>query len=211
MKNLLKELLDRYPILEPCAEDITRAAEKMLETYRGGGMILTCGNGGSCADSDHIVGELMKGFLSKRPMSDAERKAFRNALGSDAEPLIENLQRPIRAVSLTAQSAVLSAFANDVDPALVYAQLTYGYAKKGDLLIGISTSGNAKNVTMAAKVAKAMGASVVALTGARESALSAICDVTIRVPEVETFKVQELHLPVYHFLCAWVEQQAFGE
>ena len=168
MKNLLKELLDRYPILEPCAEDITRAAEKMLETYRGGGMILTCGNGGSCADSDHIVGELMKGFLSKRPMSDAERKAFRNALGSDAEPLIENLQRPIRAVSLTAQSAVLSAFANDVDPALVYAQLTYGYAKKGDLLIGISTSGNAKNVTMAAKVAKAMGASVVALTGARE-------------------------------------------
>ena len=210
MDQLLNELLERYPALNVCAAEIAKAADLLEATARRDGTVLTCGNGGSCADADHIVGELMKGFLSKRPMDEAGKKAFREALGEDADLFTERLQRPIRAVSLTAQTAVLSAFANDVDPDLVYAQLTYGYAKKGDLLIGISTSGNAANVTAAAKVAKAAGAFTVALTGARESKLSAVCDVTIRVPETETFKVQELHLPVYHYLCAAVEQRLFG-
>ena len=211
MKDLLlKELLERYPALEPCAVDIAGAADLLEATARCGGTVLTCGNGGSCADADHIVGELMKGFLSKRPMTDAEKTTFRAALGEEAGYFTERLQRPVRAISLTAQSAVLSAFANDVDPALGYAQLTFGYAGPGDLLIGISTSGNAANVAAAAKVAKAKGAATVALTGARESKLSALCDVTIRVPETETFKVQELHLPVYHYLCAAVESRLFG-
>ena len=133
------------------------------------------------------------------------------ALGDDAEELIEKLQGGIPAISLPAQSAVLSAYANDVDGDLVYAQLTYGYATERDLLIGISTSGNSRNVVPAARVAKAKGAKTLALTGARDSKLSAVCDCTIRVPETETFKIQELHLPVYHYLCASVEKRIFGD
>ena len=201
--------MSRYPALAECAEEIRTAAERMLCTYRNGGKILVCGNGGSCADSDHIVGELMKGFLSKRPMGEEQKRNFRQTLGKDAEKLIERLQQGIPAISLPSQAALISAYANDVDPELVYAQLVYGYGKPGDLLIGISTSGNAKNVVAAVRVAKALGIATVGLTGMRESALSALCDCTIRVPETETYKVQELHLPVYHFLCAWLEEQAF--
>jgi D-sedoheptulose 7-phosphate isomerase len=210
MNHFLSELLTRYPTLNDCREEIEAAAQMMLETYRRGGKILVCGNGGSCSDSDHIVGELMKEFLGKRKMPLAEQARFRDALGADAEDLIEKLQCGIPAISLPAQSAILSAFANDVDAELVYAQLVFGYAKAEDLLIGLSTSGNSKNVVCAAKVAKATGMHSLALTGAKESALSAICDCTIRVPETETFKVQELHLPVYHYLCAWVESEIFG-
>ena len=210
MNTLLTELIARYPILTPIKADIQKAAEMMLETYRAGGKILVCGNGGSCADSDHIVGELMKGFLGKRRMDPQQQERFRDALGEEAQELIEKLQCGIPAISLPSQSAVLSAFANDVDAELMYAQLVFGYAKKEDLLIGLSTSGNSKNVTAAVKVAKAMGVSTLALTGSRESELSKRCDCTIRVPETETFKVQELHLPVYHYLCAYVENQLFG-
>ena len=209
MNAFLDELLNRYPVLTGCKDEIQAAGNIMLETYNAGGKILVCGNGGSCSDSDHIVGELMKGFLGKRKMSVDQQEIFRKVLGSDAENLIEKLQCGIPAISLPAQSAVLSAFANDVDAELVYAQLVFGYAKPQDLFIGLSTSGNSKNVVMAAKVAKAMGMSSLGLTGAKESALSEICDCTIRVPETETFKVQELHLPVYHYLCAWVEAQIF--
>lgn len=209
MESLLKELVERYPALTQCVSDIRDGAEMMYRTYRSGGKILVCGNGGSCADSDHIVGELMKGFLSRRKMDPAQQQVFRNALGEDAEDLIGKLQCGIPAISLPSQSAVLSAFANDVDAELVYAQLVFGYAQKGDLLIGLSTSGNSRNVVMAAKTAKAMGIATLALTGERESSLSAVCDCTVRVPETETFKIQELHLPVYHFLCASLEKRAF--
>lgn len=210
MDVFLDELLTRYPVLNTCKEEIQVAGKMMLETYNAGGKILVCGNGGSCSDSDHIVGELMKGFLEKRKMPINQQDVFRNALGADAENLIKKLQCGIPAISLPAQSAVLSAFANDVDAELVYAQLVFGYAKKEDLFIGLSTSGNSKNVVMAQKVAKAMGMRSLALTGAKESVLSEICDCTIRVPETETFKVQELHLPVYHYLCAWVESKIFN-
>ncbi|MBR3894064.1 MAG: SIS domain-containing protein [Clostridia bacterium] len=206
----MEGLIARYPALESCKNEIGRAAEAMLSAYRSGGKILVCGNGGSCADADHIVGELMKGFLQKRCMTDAQKERFRAALEDKAEPLVEQLQRGIPAISLPAQSAVLSAFANDVDAELVYAQMVFGYAKEGDLFLGLSTSGNAGNVVAAARVAKAMGLRTLALTGERESALSEICDVTVRVPECETFRVQELHLPVYHYLCAWVEESLFG-
>lgn len=207
---MMNELMERYPALESCKADIEHAAELMLSAYRAGGKIMVCGNGGSCADSDHIVGELMKGFLQKRPMNQAQREAFSNTLGDDAKELVEKLQGGIPAISLPAQGAVLSAFANDVDAELMYAQLVFGYARKGDLLIGLSTSGNSKNVVAAAKVAKALGLSTLALTGSSESKLSTICDCTVRVPETETFKVQELHLPVYHYLCAYLEQVIFG-
>ena len=209
MNAFLDELLNRYPVLTDCKDEIQAAGNMILETYNAGGKILVCGNGGSCSDSDHIVGELMKGFLGKRKMSVDQQEIFRKILGSDAENLIEKLQCGIPAISLPAQSAVLSAFANDVDAELVYAQMVFGYAKVEDMFIGLSTSGNSKNVVMAAKVAKAMGMRTLALTGAKGSVLSEICDCTVSVPETETFKVQELHLPVYHYLCAWVETQIF--
>lgn len=211
MNAFLDELLTRYPALKNCAAEIQTAGEIMLETYSAGGKMLVCGNGGSCSDSDHIVGELMKGFLKKRKMLPDQQETFRKALGADAENLIEKLQCGIPAISLPAQSTVLSAFANDVDAELVYAQLVFGYAKAEDMFIGLSTSGNSKNIVISAKVAKAMGVRSLALTGANESALSEICDCTIRVPATETFKIQELHLPVYHYLCAYVENQIYTE
>lgn len=211
MNALLEELMERYPALEECRAEIERAGELMMETYRAGGKIMVCGNGGSCADSDHIVGELMKGFLQLRPIKGEKREVLCQALGEDGTEIVDKLQGGIPAISLPAQAAVLSAFANDVDASLVYAQLVYGYARKGDLLIGLSTSGNSKNVVAAARVAKAVGISALALTGSRESNLSAICDRTVRVPETETFKVQELHLPIYHYLCAYMENEIFGD
>ena len=192
-------LYEKYPALKVCREDIETALELMLDTYRNGGKVLVCGNGGSAADSEHIVGELMKGFLSKRPVTD-ERIP---------EKMRDNLQGSLPAISLPSQSAILSAFINDVDPEMMYAQLVYGYAKENDLLIGLSTSGNSKNVVNAIEVARSIGMKTLSLTGEKESRMSALSDVTIRVPETETYKVQEYHLPVYHYLCAEVERAMF--
>lgn len=204
-------LIASYPALAACREDIEAAKALLIDTARRGGTVLVCGNGGSCADADHIVGELMKGFLLKRPMDEKTAAEFDAVLGAEAAaPFKQRLQGGIRAISLPSQSAVLSAYANDVDAAYVYAQLVYGYGKPGDLLIGLSTSGNSANVVHAAAVARARGLSTLALTGERESKLSALCDCTVRVPDTETFRVQELHLPVYHYLCAAVEHELFG-
>lgn len=193
-------LMQRYPVLEECRKDIENALELLIETYKRGGKVLICGNGGSASDSEHIVGELMKGFLSMRPVTD-ERIP---------EHLRKGLQGALPAISLPSQCAILSAFINDVDPEMMYAQMVYGYAKEGDLVIGLSTSGNSKNVVNAVEVAKAVGAKAISMTGHRESKLSSLSDVTIRVPEIETYKIQELHLPVYHYLCAGVEKYFFG-
>jgi D-sedoheptulose 7-phosphate isomerase len=192
-------LLERYPALEVCREDIENALKLMLDTYKNGGKVLVCGNGGSAADSEHIVGELMKGFMLMRPVTD-ERIP---------EHLRKGLQGALPAISLPSQSAILSAFINDVDPDMMYAQLVYGYAKENDLVIGLSTSGNSKNVVNALEVAKCMGVKTLAMTGKKESRLSDLCDVTIKVPETETYKIQELHLPVYHYICAEVEKLSF--
>ena len=197
---MLKELLERYPQLTECEEQIKSAMELIRNTYKKGGKVLVCGNGGSCSDSEHIVGELMKGFKSMRKVTD-ERIP---------EELRCGLQGALPAISLPSQTGVLSAFINDVDPDMMYAQLVYGYATEKDLLIGLSTSGNSKNVVNAAKVAKAVGAKAMAMTGKKESKLSEICDACIRVPETETYKIQELHLPVYHYLCAQIEYDIFG-
>lgn len=197
----MKELLSRYPSLSKCGESIEKALELIINTYRNGGKALVCGNGGSAADSEHIVGELMKGFLKKRALED-ERIPLE---------MRGKLQGALPAISLPSQCAILSAFINDVEPDMMYAQLVYGYAKENDLVIGLSTSGNSKNIVNAAKVAKCLGAKVLSLTGEKESRLSEISDVTVRVPETETYKVQELHLPVYHYLCADAEKVLFPE
>ena len=193
-------LYEKYSALEECREDIEKALELILHTYQNGGKVLVCGNGGSAADSEHIVGELMKGFLLKRPVTD-ERIPERLRIG---------LQGSLPAISLPSQCAILSAFINDVDPEMMYAQLVYGYAKENDLVIGLSTSGNSKNVVNALEVAKCLGVKTLSLTGKKESRMSELSDVTIRVPETETYKVQEYHLPVYHYLCAEVERILFG-
>ena len=205
----LEELLSRYPALDACKNDIAAALSALLDTYRAGGTILLCGNGGSAADCEHIAGELLKGFLSRRKMTDKTAAKFRASLGDNADEFIEKLQGGIPAISLPSQAGVLTAFANDVDAEFVYAQLVYAYAKPGDALIAISTSGNSKNCVRAAEAAKALGIKTIALTGAKESKLSALCDVSVRVPETETFKVQEYHLPVYHYLCAAMEEEIF--
>lgn len=192
-------LYERYPQLKECQADIEKAITMILDTYCRGGKVLVCGNGGSAADSEHIVGELMKGFKSKRTVSD-----FRIP-----EALRCGLQGALPAISLPSQCGILSAFVNDVDPEMMYAQLVYGYGKEGDLLIGLSTSGNSKNVVKAVEVAKCLGVKTLSMTGSRESKLSKLSDVTIQVPETETYKIQELHLPVYHHLCAEVEKAMF--
>lgn len=197
----MENLLSRYPTLISCREDILTAKELLINTYKNGGKVLVCGNGGSAADSEHIVGELMKGFLSKRKVSD-ERIP---------EELKKNLQGALPAISLVSQSAILSAYINDVEPNMMYAQLVYGYGKENDLLICLSTSGNSKNTVKACEVAKCIGVTVLSLTGENESYLSELSDCTIKVPEIETYKVQELHLPVYHFLCAETEKYFFDE
>ena len=191
----MQELLTRYPRLALCSKDIENGLNLMIDTYKKGGKILLCGNGGSAADCEHIVGELMKGFMKPRVVRD-ERLP---------EHIRRRLQGALPAISLPGQTAFVSAFNNDVDPETVYAQMVYGYAKENDLFIGISTSGNSKNVVLASETAKSIGIKTMALTGEKESRLSEISDVCIKVPETETYKVQEYHLPVYHYLCEKTE------
>ena len=193
-------LYEKYPALEMCKNEIEKALEMMIDTYQNGGKVLVCGNGGSASDSEHIVGELMKGFLSKRTVEDKRIP----------QKLREGLQGALPAISLPSQSSILSAFINDVDPEMMYAQLVYGYAKERDLVIGLSTSGNSKNVVNAIEVAKCLGVKTIAMTGEKESKMSELSDVTIRVPATETYQIQEYHLPVYHYLCAEVERVMFS-
>ena len=195
----MENLIERYPALKCCVQDIEKALQLMIDTYKNGGKVLVCGNGGSAADSEHIVGELMKGFMLKREVEDERIPQY----------LRKNLQGALPAISLPSQSAILSAFINDVEPDMMYAQLVYGYGEKHDLLICLSTSGNSKNCVNAAEVAKSIGVKVLSMTGAKESRLSEISNCTIRIPETETYKVQEYHLPVYHYLCTKVEKVFF--
>ena len=206
---MLSELLKRYPQLEICKHTLTEAVSVMIDCYKNGGKILLCGNGGSCADCDHIVGELMKGFLKKRPLSTEQKAQMTNLSPLLDEETLSKLQGGLPAISLPSLTALNSAFCNDVDPELIYAQSVMAMGKTGDVLIAMSTSGNAKNVFAAAKVAKGLGLTVIGLTGKGGGKLSEIADICIQVPETETFKVQELHLPVYHYLCAATEEEFF--
>lgn len=210
MEKHMKNLLWCYPSLSCCEGQIRTAVELLIRAYKGGGKLLLCGNGGSCADCDHIVGELMKGFLLKRPLSYQEKQQVRGS-GSDMEKdLAEHLQKGLPAISLCAFSALETAYANDVKPEFVFAQQAFVLGNSGDVLLGISTSGNSANITAAAQAARSKGMYVLGLTGAGGGRLAALADVCITVPETETFRVQELHLPVYHCICAMLEEYFFA-
>lgn len=204
-ETVFEELFERYPALDECRCEINKAYGMMVECFESGGKLLCCGNGGSAADSDHLVGELMKGFLKKRPLCEAEKSRFENRKVADG------LQKALPAISLCAHSALMTAFANDESPELNFAQQVYGYARENDLLIAFSTSGNSENVVYALEAANAAGIKSVAVTGKKESKSSALADVCIRLPETETFKIQELTLPVYHCLAAMVEERFFED
>ena len=199
---IFHELFERYPALGRCRQDVAAAFEVLLSSYSAGGKALVCGNGGSAADAEHIVGELLKKFKKHRDVPPAVAAKLRPALA-------ERLEGSLPAISLVSMSGIITAFANDVAWDAAFAQQTLGLGRAGDSLIALSTSGNSENCVAAAEVMKAVGGKSVAFTGARESRLSAVCDVTIRVPETETYRVQELHLPVYHALCAMLEEELF--
>lgn len=209
MKNssirYINDLIDRYTELAFIKDTIICSTEYIIETYKNGGKLLICGNGGSASDSEHIVGELMKGFILPRHLS----KDLIDSI--DDEVLTNALQYGLPAISLVSHSALMTAFSNDQLPSAVFAQQVLGYGKKGDTLLCISTSGNSQNCVYAAKVARALGLTVISLTGQKESKLSKLSDVTINVPEVETFKIQEYHLPVYHAICLALENEFFGD
>lgn len=202
---MLNELMTRYPSLTACKNEIEAASKAWIDCYENGGKLMACGNGGSCSDSEHIVGELMKGFLKKRPLSEAQMAEMKKNNPAVDDTYLLKLQGGLPAFALNSFSALNSAFCNDVDPELVYAQLLMGLGRVGDVLVCISTSGNSKNVVAAAQVGKALDLKVIALTGQNGGKLKEIADICICVPETETFKVQELHLPVYHYLCAETE------
>ena len=206
----MNEVFERYECLSACRECMEKGVEMMCETYHTGGKILVCGNGGSCADSEHIVGELMKSFVLPRKMPVSDVNKFQEVLGEEAEIFNTYLQRGVPAFSLCSQSGVMTAYNNDVNADMVYAQLLYASAKENDLLIGISTSGNSKNVVNAVKVAKAIGIKSLCLTGEKECEIDKYADCVIKVPETDTYKIQELHLPVYHYLCLLTEKKLFG-
>lgn len=208
-RKKIETLVERYPALSVCRDDIEKAAELMVRCYENGGKIMTCGNGGSAADAVHIVGELMKGFCKRRELPENEKNVL-SAYGEEGRVLAENLQGTLASVSLINEISLQTAFSNDVLPELGTAQQLYGLAEKGDVFIGISTSGNAKNIYYASIAAKAKGCSVVILSGRDGGILKRLADVSVIVPETETYKIQELHLPVYHAICLALEEEFFG-
>ena len=213
LENLQKHidlLIERYPALKNTDQDITEAYIIMEECYKNGGKLLVAGNGGSAADAEHMVGELMKGFKLPRKL---DSKMQNNLINQDKEmgqTLAENLQGALPAIALDGHPALTTAYMNDCEPLLCFAQQVNGYGNKGDVFVGISTSGNSKNILYAAVTAKAKGMKVIGVTGQEESKLSQMADVCIRVPQSETYMVQELHLPVYHCLCLMLEERFFG-
>ena len=203
-------LIQRYPQLEDCKNDILLAFELLKECYSNDNKLLVCGNGGSAADAEHIVGELMKGFKKQRKITPNKSRALIDVHAEMGKILAENLQGALSAIALDGHMALSTAYMNDCEPLLCFAQQVNGYGCCGDVLLGISTSGNSKNVLYAAITARARGLKVIGLTGFKESKLSNLADVCIRVPEPETYMIQELHLPVYHCLCLMLEEEFFG-
>lgn len=213
MKNsteIFDTLYKTYPALLPCRSSIEQAFKILTECAKAKATVLVCGNGGSAADSEHIVGELMKGFNLRRPLSDEQKAMFKDI--PDGEAFADNLQCGIRAISLVSQTGLMTAFINDVAADMIFAQQVFAYAqKKEDNLIALSTSGNSKNVVNAVYAAKAAGIRSIAITGENESKLSEFADITIKLPAHTPFEVQEFTLPVYHALCAAVEAEMFDE
>lgn len=211
IKKHMDFLIERYPRLEVCRCDIEKAYLILEEAYIDNHKLLIAGNGGSAADSEHIAGELMKRFRIARPVPESFREKLREIDPLRGENLAENLERSLMAIPLVAHEALTTAYINDVDGLGVFAQQLYGFGRPGDVFLGISTSGNSRNVMSATVVARALGIKVIGLTGEDGGELGKVADVTIRVPERETYMIQELHLPVYHALCMMLEDRFFGE
>ncbi len=205
----LDVLIERYPVLAGIRGQVLAAYEIMRECYEGGGKLLVAGNGGSSSDSEHIVGELMKGFIKRRPVTEEFAKALEAADPERGPELAAKLQGGLPAIALTGHAALSTAYLNDVDGDLIFAQQLYGYGKPGDVFLGISTSGNSRNVVYAMAVAKAKGLKTIALTGRDGGIMGRTADVAVIVPETETYRIQELHLPVYHALCLMLEEHFF--
>lgn len=208
--DIFEELVDKYPSLSACIDSVRSAGEVLLKVFHGGGKLLVCGNGGSGADSEHIVGELMKEFYIRRPLKEAEQAALKK-VDPAGEKLAKCLQGALPAITLTSNIALSTAYANDAEPELVFAQQVWGYGNPGDVLLAISTSGSSKNVYDAMVAAKAKGMRVIGLTGARQGTMEKLCDVCIRAPSTVTYEIQEYHLPIYHALCRYVEAEIFGK
>ena len=206
----LEGLFQRYPALRPLEERIRASVALLAETYRRGGKLMVCGNGGSAADSLHIVGELMKSFSRKRPISQALRSALEELYPEEADLYTSRLEGAVPAISLVSETSLLTAFGNDAAAELAFAQQVAGQGRMGDVLMAISTSGNSANVLHAARVARAMGLPVIALTGQGGGKLAVLSDILIDVPAAVTHHVQELHLPVYHGICQMLETELFG-
>lgn len=204
-------LLERYPVLESIRENIIEAYLIMEECYLNGGKLLIAGNGGSAADAEHIAGELMKRFKILRPVSSEYAEKLVAVDAERGSALAKNLECSLMAIPLVAHEALTTAYINDVDGLGVFAQQLFGYGRKGDVFLGISTSGNSKNVMNATVVARASGIKVIGLTGAKGGELAEVSDVAVKVPETETYMIQELHLPIYHCWCLMLEDKFFGE
>lgn len=203
-----RTLVSERPALSGMESALQTAYETILSCFQNDGKLLLCGNGGSACDSEHIAGELMKGFLLPRPLTTAEKTAL--AIAGDDGKIAARLQRALPTIVLSGLPGMSTAFANDVDGDLTFAQQAFAYARPGDVLLGISTSGNAKNVCSAVIAVKARGAKTIGLTGEGGGRLASLCDVCLKVPERETYRVQELHLPVYHALCIALETTLFA-
>ena len=211
IKKHIDLLCERYPALKIVEDDIARAYQILEDSYKNGGKLLVAGNGGSAADAEHIVGDLMKGFkLPRKPQSDFADKLIQTNTELGAV-LAENLQGALPAIALDGHPALSTAYMNDCEPLLCFAQQVNGYGKTGDVFLGISTSGNSKKVLYAATTAHAKGMKVIGLTGAKSSKLEQMSDVCIKVPQIETYMIQEFHLPVYHCLCLMLEDEFFWE
>lgn len=204
-------LIERYPKLLVCRESIQEAYDILKKAYTNGRKLLICGNGGSASDSEHIVGELMKEFKLKREVYKDQAEAMKQIDPELGSILAEHLQGALPAITLTGHSSLTTAFMNDSLPELIFAQQVNGYGKPNDVFLGISTSGNSRNVLFAAVAAKSRGMKVLGLTGYRPCRLAQLADVCIQVPETETYRIQELHLPVYHCLCMMLEEHFFGK
>lgn len=210
LEKHINKLLLRYPILASCRQDIVDAYFVMEECYEHDGKLLIAGNGGSAADSEHIAGELMKRFKTPRPVSPEMAEKLEQIDPVRGASLAKNLERSLMAIPLVAHEALTTAYINDVDGIGVFAQQLFGFGRPGDVFLGISTSGNSKNIISASVVARALGIKVIGLTGLKGGELASVADVVVKVPETETYMVQELHLPVYHCWCLMLEDKFFG-
>jgi len=208
MKKRLSLLLERYPVLRPCEKELAAALDLLVAAYQAGNKLLVCGNGGSAADSEHMVAELMKGFLKRRPISGPHVAQLEAADQTDGKGIAERLQGALAAISL---ASLTSAIANDIDFEMIFAQQVYGLGRPGDVLLGISTSGNSKNVSNAVIVAKALSLRSIVLTGRSGGHLAPLAEVSIKVPADDIVEIQELHLPVYHWLSTELEEIFFPE